>query len=413
MASSWRKISYRVIQEVITEFLGEHQLTPPVLLNPEQLKTLKRRISKAYPFVDRKYHPYKVWLSEVKANLQALQGLPIHGSHHHIMFDDWSFDRFEDLFHNHINIKNNLLCSVKKTMKINESYSECIGVEVSEVDIVSIDEIEINTIKQLVYQHKFVVFRNQNLNEDQYLEFASKIGKPQIYPQDNYHHPNYPEIFVSSNVAKDGKKFGVKGTGKYWHTDCAFLNNPLPFTMLYPQILPNSIRETYYMDMQQIYKNLPANLKSLIDGKYMIHEGKWRYKVQEWDIDKAIIDIMSDFEKKFPPAKHPAIITHPVTGAKILYMSRGFTTGIVGLDRETTQQILSELFSFIEREENIYTHLWKDGDILLWENRTLNHKASIVPEGQASVSFRIGIDDGLPFYLTSKDMGQEYPILAS
>lgn len=82
MASSWRKISYRIIQEVITEFLGEHQLTPPVVLTPEQLKTLKRRISKAYPFVDRKYHPYKVWLSEVKANLQALQGLPITAQGH-------------------------------------------------------------------------------------------------------------------------------------------------------------------------------------------------------------------------------------------------------------------------------------------------------------------------------------------
>ena len=82
MAASWRKTSYRVIQEVITEFLGEHQLTPPVLLNPEQLKTLKRRISQAYPFIERKYYPYKVWLSEVKANLQALQGLPITAQGH-------------------------------------------------------------------------------------------------------------------------------------------------------------------------------------------------------------------------------------------------------------------------------------------------------------------------------------------
>lgn len=286
-------------------------------------------------------------------------------------------------------------------MKINRPSSECIGAEVSDLDVVSVAEAEVNTIKQLVYKHKLVVFRNQTINEDQYVEFASKIGTPQIYPQDNYHHPDYPEIFVSSNLPKDEKKFGVKGTGRYWHTDCAFLEEPLPLTMLYPQILPDSIRETYYIDMQQVYQKLPANLRSCIEGKYMMHEAKWRYKVQEWDIDRAIIDIMNDFEKKFPPVKHPAIITHPVTHEKILYMNQGFTTAIVGLDYETNQKLLRELFSFIERDEQIHTHVWKDGDILLWENRTLNHKASTVPEGEKSVSYRIGIYDRLPFYVSS------------
>jgi taurine dioxygenase len=283
-------------------------------------------------------------------------------------------------------------------MKINRPSLESIGAEILDINVVSVTEAEVKTIKQLVYQHKLVVFRNQNLNENQYLEFASKIGTPQIYPQDNYHHPDYPEIFVSSNVPKDGKKFGVRGTGRYWHTDCAFLDEPLPFTMLYPQILPDSTRETYYIDMQQVFQKLPENLRICVDGKYMVHEGKWRYKLQEWDIDKAIIDIMSDFEKQFPPVKHPAIITHPVTRERILYMSQGFTTSILGFDYETNQKLLRELFSFIERDENIYTHVWKDGDILLWENRTLNHKASTVIEGEKSVSYRIGIYDGLPFY---------------
>ena len=284
-------------------------------------------------------------------------------------------------------------------MKINLPSSECIGAEVSDIDVVLVTEAQVNTIKQLVYNHKLVIFRNQNINEDQYIEFANKIGTPQIYPQDNYHHPDYPEIFVSSNVPKDGKKFGVRGTGRYWHTDCAFLDKPLPLTMLYPQIIPNSIRETYYIDMQQVYKKLPPSLRSYVDGKHIVHEAKWRYKVQEWDIDRAIVDIINDFEKKFPPVKHPAIITHPVTHEKILYMNQGFTTGIVGVDYETNQKLLQELFSFIERDEHIHTHIWKDGDIILWENRTLNHKASTVPEGEKSVSYRIGIYDGLPFYV--------------
>lgn len=296
-------------------------------------------------------------------------------------------------------------------MKIKKPSPECIGAEISEIDVALVSEEQVNIIKQLVYEHKLVVFRNQNISIEQYTEFARHIGEPQVYPQDNYHHPDYPEIFVSSNLPKDGKKFGVKGTGRYWHTDCAFLEEPLPFTMLYPQVLPNSIRETYYIDMQQVYQKLPAKLKSYIDGKYLRHDGKLRYKVQEWDIDRAIIDILNDMGKRFPPVMHPAVITHPVTGKEILYMSEGFTTGIVDTDYETTQKALQELFAFIELEEHIHTHIWKNGDILLWDNRTLNHMASTVPKGENSVSFRIGIYDGLPFYVSSENVEKQSKIL--
>jgi taurine dioxygenase len=286
-------------------------------------------------------------------------------------------------------------------MKINRPPSERIGAEILDVDVAVVTAEEVSTIKQLVYEHKLVIFRNQNISTEQYLEFAQKVGTPQVYLQDNYHHPDHPEIFVSSNVPKDGKKFGVSGTGRYWHTDCAFLDEPLPFTMLYPQTLPNSIRETYYIDMEQVYKKLPAHLKSYVDGTYMVHEAKWRYKVQEWDIDRAIIDILKDLEQQAPPVKHPAIITHPVSQEKVLYISSGFTTDVVSLRSEESKQLLEDLFTFAERDEHVYTHVWEYGDILLWDNRTLVHKASTVPKGESSVSFRIGIYDGLPFYVAN------------
>ncbi len=285
-------------------------------------------------------------------------------------------------------------------MKINRPPEESIGAEILDFDVKLTTPEEAIAIKELVYQHKLVIFRNQSLNEEKYTQFARKIGKPQVYLQENYHHPDHPEIFVSSNIKRDGKKFGVPGTGRYWHTDCAFLDEPLPFTMLYPQIIPKSNRETYYLDMEQMYQKLPAHLRRYVEGKKIRHEAKWRYKVQEWDIDRAMIDILQDLERQCPAVEHPAIITHPVNQKKILYMSSGFTTGIVGLDYETNQQALEELFSFIEREEHIYKHEWEDGDILLWENRSLNHRASIRVLSESSLNYRIGIYDGLPFYVS-------------
>ena len=273
-----------------------------------------------------------------------------------------------------------------------------IGLEIVDIDAAAVTQTEVVRIRQLVYEHKLVVFRKQSMSSEQYIAFAKQLGTPQIYFQENYHHPNHPEIFVSSNVLEDGEKVGVAGTGRYWHTDCAFQPEPLSWTMLYPQVLPQSVRETYYIDMCRVYQKLPAHLKEKIAGRQMLHEAKWRYKVQAWDIDRAIIDILKDFEKQAPPVTHPAVITHPVTQQQALYISEGFTTQVVGLAPEESEQVLSELLAFVEKEEHIYTHTWHDGDILLWDNRVLLHKAGGCPEGESSVSHRIGVYDNYPFY---------------
>ncbi len=285
-------------------------------------------------------------------------------------------------------------------MKVIKPASGYIGAEILDLDITSVGATEIDAIKQLIYAHKLIIFREQDINVDEYINFARKLGIPQEYPQKHYQHPDYSEIYVSSNVPKDGNKFGVKETGKYWHTDCAFLQNPLPLTMLKPEILPKSVRKTYYIDMQQIYQKLPTDLKTYVDNNYVINEVKWRYKVQAWDIDKSLGDIMHKIEQKYPAVQHPAVITHPVTKQKSLYISSGFTTGIAGLDYETNQEVLHNLFSFVEDEEHIQAHTWQEGDIILWENRALNHKGGSVPEEEKSLSYRIGIFDDLPFYIS-------------
>ena len=283
-------------------------------------------------------------------------------------------------------------------MNINVPAPNHIGVEVSDIDVSTLGKNTIEDVKKLLYQHKLVIFRDQDISMDDYIEFAKKLGTPQVYFQDNYHHPDHPEIFVSSNVPENGKKVGVPGTGRYWHTDCSFQEKPLSLTLLYPQQLPQENRETYYINMQRVYDILPDDLKVHTHEAKAVHDGKWRYKIQEIDVDRAIIDILKDVSEMAPAVIHPMVIDHPVTQEKILYISRGFTTAIADLSHEESERILNQLLDFTEQENNIHTHRWKDGDILLWDNRPLVHKASIVSKGEPSVSYRIGVYDGLPFY---------------
>lgn len=273
-----------------------------------------------------------------------------------------------------------------------------LGVEVSGFKIQDATATIASQILALVHAHKLVVMQCQYFDEKEYVAFARKLGKPQVYLQSNYHHPDWPEIFVSSSVDRDGKKFGVRGTGRYWHTDYAFMPEPLPLTMVTPRIIPKASRGTLYIDMEDVYQRMPSRLRAFVDAHDGVHEGKWRYKVQASDIDRAIIDILAECERLTPPAVHPAVIEHPVRKTRVLYVNSGFTTGFKDVSHEESQRWLSDVVAFIERDEHVRQKSWVEGEILLWDNRCLIHKAAHADVNEPNLSFRIGVYDGLPFY---------------
>jgi taurine dioxygenase len=284
-------------------------------------------------------------------------------------------------------------------MHVQYPPDEGIGVEITDFDLAKVTPDEVSELRDLVYRHKLLVFRGQRMDEERYLAMARRFGRPQIYFQAHYHHPDHPEIFVSSNVPKDGKKVGVAGTGRFWHTDYSFFDEPLSTTFVYPQIIPKSgKRETYYIDMERVYRELPEGLRARVEGTRSFHEVTWYYKVQPSDMDRAIIDLVRQIRAEAPGAVHPTVIRHPITGARFLYVSEGFTTRVEGLDYETSGALLAELFAFIGQERFIHVHAWREGDVLYWDNRGLLHRASETRSGEPSMSYRIGVYDGLPFY---------------
>jgi taurine dioxygenase len=291
--------------------------------------------------------------------------------------------------------------SIAHSLNIVPPANSTIGAEILGIDLNELqpDSPEVLEIWDSIYRYRLVVFRDQKLSEQQYVDFARKIGRPQVYFQTNYHHPEHPEIFVSSNVLENGKKVGVSGTGHYWHTDCSFEPKPLSLTSVFPQLFPEDSRGTMYTDMVQIYNKLPSHLRSYVDGAIATHAGQLRYKVQATDIDRSLKDLLERINREVPPVKHPAVIVHPVTGEKSLYLNSGFTVALDGLTYEQNQKCLAELFEFIEQPEHVHNHLWRKGDLIVWDNRTLNHMSSPVKPGQQNKMYRIGIYDNQPFYV--------------
>jgi len=273
------------------------------------------------------------------------------------------------------------------------------GVEIHDLSPDRLSDADVAEIRDLVQRRRLVVFRDLALAEADYLAFARRFGTPQVYHQQHYHHPRYPEIFVSSNVPEDGQKVGVAGTGKFWHTDYSFFEEPLSTTMVQPKVVPDGHRATYFIDMVEVLAALPDDLRApLTAGRRGFHDATNYYKVQPWDIDRPIIDLIEQFRRTSPGAWHPLVIEHPVTGEHSLYVSEGFTTKIEGMSHEECAEYLPRLFEFVRRPEHIRQHPWRRGDILYWDNRTLIHRASDNAENLPSVSHRVGVYESLPFY---------------
>ncbi|HYD80229.1 MAG TPA: TauD/TfdA family dioxygenase [Paucimonas sp.] len=271
-------------------------------------------------------------------------------------------------------------------MKITPQTGRSIGATITDVDLRNLNAEESEAIKNAVYRHRVVTIKGQNLAPREFIAFGNTIGQVQIYPQKNYHHPDFPEIFVSSNVQRDGKKMGVDRTGGYWHTDTAFMPEPHIFTLLSPQMLPRMRRTTLFIDMAAAYRNLPDDMRAILDRSTGLNSGRWHYKVRAEDVGTDIAEILATIDRVAPPARHPAVITHPVTGEKSLYMSSGFTIGLEGAGADTAGTLLPKLFEMIEAEENVQEAVWDLGDIIVWDNRLVCHRSGRLTEALGATS---------------------------
>lgn len=272
------------------------------------------------------------------------------------------------------------------------------GAEIRGVDVNTIDAPTVAAIKAAVHEHTFVFFRKQQAAVRDYLQFGCKFGTPMIYPDPRYHHPEHPEIFVSSNLKTE--KVGMARSGYFWHTDLSFKPKPQPLTFLYPQVLPKVKRETLFIDMAEIQTAMPARLRGFVEHRLAQHDPALRYKVEHTDVEARLDlgEILAAVRQAYPAPDHPCVITHPVSKRQILYLNEGFTTAILGLSHEESQAALAELFAFIKQPEHVRSHTWLEGDIAIWDNRSLIHKSGAISPGEETMMFRIGVDDGVPFY---------------
>ena len=216
-----------------------------------------------------------------------------------------------------------------------------IGISIHGVDANTATAAEMSTIKDLLYRNRLIVLKDQAVSEQQYCDFANRFGFPVPYLQENYRHPDFPLIFVSSNVKSDGQQIGVPRTGGYWHSDTSFEKEPKVITMLMPKVLPaNHPRSTRFVDMAAVYAELPQATKDKLAGAEFLHSGRYRYKIRPDNVGYDIFEILQAIDAFAPPVRHPAVIEHPYTKEKVLYANSGFTIGIADRSLDESAALL-------------------------------------------------------------------------
>jgi taurine dioxygenase len=253
-----------------------------------------------------------------------------------------------------------------------------LGAEITGVDLAqALDQATFRAIEDVFHDRGVIVFRDQQLTEEQHIIFSRRFGELEIHIRKQYLKPGHPEILVVSNVIENGRNIGIVDAGQFWHSDLSYVANPSRCSLLYALEVPTQdgrvLGETLFASAVHAYDTLSAPLKARLGAARAVHRYADRYKKQQ---DASRCGPLTEEQlKKVPDVSHPVIRTHSLTGRKVLFVNEGFTVYIEGVTDTESNSLLQELFTHIVRPETLYTHQWRQGDLLMWDNCLVQHRA--------------------------------------
>jgi taurine dioxygenase len=192
-----------------------------------------------------------------------------------------------------------------------------------------------------------------------------------------YVHPDAPDVMILTNeLHPDYTAAGIVDDAHTWHSDGSHKPEPSLGTALYALRNPSRGGDTEFCNMTAVYDALPAATRDALSGRMAIHHwSKARNPRIAPTLDAAA---RAEYERKaqgVPEVRHPAVRTHPATGKPSAFVSPRFTIALEGLDAAGSEALLDEIFRSMEDEGARYRHAWRDGDLVIWDNRCVNHRA--------------------------------------
>ena len=251
-----------------------------------------------------------------------------------------------------------------------------LGAEISGIDLCRpLTDMEMEIVLKASQRYLVLVFRNQCLSDDKLILFGKQFGKLHRTEGLTYGGKpdgTAPEIEIISNQLEDCVPNDARPSDECtWHTDMSMFETPASFSILYAEDVPSGIGQTKFANLYSAYEMLPNELRKKIEGRRSIHDSAYT----------AMGEIRSGFspvtdKSKSPGADHPIVRTHATTGRKALFLGRKGYGYVLGLSVLESDELLDELWNHMTESCFVWQHEWRNGDVVMWDNRCCTHSRS-------------------------------------
>ena len=249
-----------------------------------------------------------------------------------------------------------------------------IGVEINDLAITKILDIGIiNEISELLSKFSVVVIRDQNITNDQHIKFSEFFGNLEQTKVGT--DGSGSKLIILRNFDEDGNIVSPTDrqrlnnlANKEWHSDSSFKKIPSKLSILSSKMIPSNGGNTEFLSMRAAYNSLPENLKLNIEDKVCWHD----YSHGRLKIDPNLVT--SEEKKALPPVKQKLVLNNKKYG-KSLYLG-AHCSKIDGMTENESQNLLKEIYEFVDNESFVYSHVWKPYDLIMWDNRSVLHRAT-------------------------------------
>jgi taurine dioxygenase len=272
-----------------------------------------------------------------------------------------------------------------------EPLSDILGAEIRGIDLRDpLDPDAAAALQRAWHAHAVLVVRGQMLTEDEqarYGEYFGPLGDARYAPQRRGETvPHHPAVLFISDVRENGRLIGTLPDGEvHFHTDMHFAPTPPVATMLYAIDVPSHGGNTRFANMYAAYDALPDAVKARLEGLQALNV---------YDLYAAAgapATRVSSVSSDAPSYVHPVVRTHPVTGRKVINVNRLMTARIKGLAAAESDDLLAYLFGHLEQDRFIHEHVWRVGDVVLWDNRCTQHARTDFDPGERRLLRRMTV----------------------
>ena len=266
-----------------------------------------------------------------------------------------------------------------------------LGAEILDVDLSRpLEAGAFAEISDAFFEQQVVFFRGQKLTPSQQIAFTQRFGELEHHVRKEHRLTGCPEILIVSNVVDErGAAIGVQDAGRFWHSDLSYKRVPSLLSALYALEVPVRdglvLGKTSFASATAAYEALPEDQQQRLRGLRNVHSYRYyRAKniqaqreeqargarvVQEHPLNEEQL-------RSVPDVEVPVVRTHPVTGRKSLFINEAHTSRVLGLPEEEGAALLARLCAHIVQPEFRYEHDWRAGDLLMWDNVSVQHKAN-------------------------------------